>query len=54
MEILTIVAIIGGVSLCLFAHKLAGKTAATSDHEQNQSLAPELLPSDATHLEEIR
>ena len=54
MEILPIVAIIGGVSSCLFAHQLAGKSAGSSDPKQSQTVASELQPIGVTHSEEIR
>ena len=37
MEILTVVAIIGGVSLCLLGHQLVRQAAGSSDPEQSQT-----------------
>lgn len=53
MEILTVFAIIGGVSLCLFGHHLA-RNSAGSDREQSQTPASELQHSGETHLEQYR
>ena len=56
MEIWTVVAIIGGVSLCLLGHQLARKAAGSSDPEQSQTVAwrNEPQPSEVRRMEEYR
>ena len=54
MEIWTVVAIIGGVSLCLFGHQLARKAAGSSDPEQSRTPASELQPSGVRQMDKYR